>query len=376
MQDSTGEPMEIQDPEERVEALEKQLRVVDFILKGIKDGLIFIDASGLIGRINPVMEDILGIKDGEARGKDLRQALGDSELCPLISGSAGDSGRTVVIRDREFEVETTPLTGKNGERIGLVTIFHDVTEKKRLEQQRADFVSMVTHDLKSPLTTILGYTSLMREGGMGEMSPDIKESVQAIDRSGEKLLMLIDDFLALSRLDAGLAEPPGFSPVHLDNVAEGVVSSFWPEASRGGKLLDLYVEPNLPAVPGDARQLERLIANLVDNAMKFTLEKGRVRVSLVLLDEGEVAARTGEKPRTPGPQVELSVKDNGIGIAPEDVPRLFERYWRGRRSHGIRGSGLGLAIVKCVVEAHGGMLRVESAPGVGSTFFVWLPVAR
>jgi two-component system phosphate regulon sensor histidine kinase PhoR len=375
MCDLPKKPAEVQEFEERLTSLEKELSVADFIFRGIKDGLIFIDASGRVGRINPVMEEILGVKDKDIRGKYLHELLGGSNLCPMITGSAGGHVNLFAVKDREFEVETSQLTGGDGEHIGSVTLFHDITEKRRLEHQRADFVSMVTHDLKSPLTTILGYTALLLEGGMGEMTPDIKESVKAINRSGEKLLTLIDDFLALSRLDSGM-EPPTYMPVYLDKIAEDVVSSFWPEASRRGKLLELCVDPDLPAVMGDARQIERLLANLIDNAIKFTGERGCVRVSLALRDEHQVAERAGGKPGTPGPHVELAVKDNGIGISPEDVPHLFERYWRGRQSRGIRGSGLGLAIVKCSVDAHGGTLKVESAPGEGSVFYVWLPVKR
>jgi two-component system phosphate regulon sensor histidine kinase PhoR len=375
MQDLPKKTIEVQDLEKRLAYLEKELSVVDFIFKGIKDGLIFLDASGRVGRINPVMEEILGVLDKDIRGKYLHDLLGDSNLCPMIAGSAGGHGNLFTVKDREFEVETSQLTGGDGEHIGSVTLFHDITEKRRLEHQRADFVSMVTHDLKSPLTTILGYTALMLEGGMGEMAPDIKESVKAINRSGEKLLTLIDDFLALSRLDSGV-EPPTFMPVYLDKVAEDVVSSFWPEASRGGKLLELNIEPGLPVVMGDARQIERLLANLIDNAIKFTAERGRIRVTLALREEHQVAERSGEKPRMPGPHVELAVKDNGIGISAEDVPHLFDRYWRGRQSRGIKGSGLGLAIVKYTVDAHGGTLKVESALGEGSVFYVWLPVKR
>ncbi|HLB24713.1 MAG TPA: HAMP domain-containing sensor histidine kinase, partial [Nitrospirota bacterium] len=261
-----------------------------------------------------------------------------------------------------------------GRPLGVMSVFRDVTERRRLEQEKADFLSMVTHDLKSPLTTVLGYTALLLEGGMGELNADVGESVEAIDRSGKKLLSLIEDFMTLCRYDSGV-KAPAFAPVHMGRIAEAVVSSCWPEASRTGKLLELHAPPELPSVPGDPKQLERLLGNLIDNALKFTGRDGHIVVTLAVREEEDVAGKLGTKPVSRGRHLEVSVKDDGIGVPEAELPHLFERYWRGRQSGAFKGSGLGLAIVKCLADGHGASIKAESVEGSGSAFYVWLPLS-
>ena len=316
--------------------------------------MVYIDPSGKISRINTAMERILGRKKEEVLGSPLSKILGEAELCHLVTGRDGFS-----MYGSQYEVESIELKDANCSGLGLVAVFRDVTEIQRFERERADFLSMLTHDLKSPLTTILGYSVLIREGGMGAVTPEVKEAVEAIERSGRKLMGLIEDFLTLSRYDTGM-QPITPVPLRLEDLVSPLIDVYSAEAARNEKTLAYLAEPGLPPIMGDLKQLERLVTNLLDNAFKFTGRGGRISVEI----------------RTAADAIELKVIDNGIGIPAEEIPHLFDRYWRGSKSRGMRGSGLGLAIVKCVARMHDGSVSVKSEEGKGSEFCIKIPARK
>ncbi|HJQ83548.1 MAG TPA: HAMP domain-containing sensor histidine kinase, partial [Candidatus Binatia bacterium] len=236
-----------------------------------------------------------------------------------------------------------------------VGIFRDVGEKYAVEQLRADFLSMITHDIKVPLTVILGYTEMLTdpEPPPGEIPPDI---LTRIRESGETIHALVCNFLDLSRIEAGR--------MHLDprpfDVAEMLAHALehydW-NARRKGIALALDSEP-LPIV-ADESQLQRVVANLLGNAIKYTPSGGKVTVT-ASRQNGHVA---------------IAFNDTGRGIPADELPHLFEKYRRVREAKRTEGTGLGLFIARTIVQAHGGDIRVESAPGAGSTFTLVLPAA-
>ncbi|MGC2422953.1 MAG: PAS domain-containing sensor histidine kinase [Nitrospirota bacterium] len=355
----------------RIRELEEALFITGLIFQNLSDGLIYVDHSGKISRINLAMEKMLGKKEEEVHGRPLKEIVGEGELCHLLVAEPGVDGFS--LGGRQYDVEIIELKDKKREGLGLVAVFRDVTEKQRLEQERSDFLSMLTHDLKSPLTTIMGYTALMKDGSIGELPPVFQEPVAAIERGGKKLIGSIEDLLTLSRYDTGM-KPPVFIPLELSGVAKSAVEAIALDAARARKNLSFRAEPGLPQIMGDQKQLERLVMNLLDNALKFS-PTGAAGGS-----RGEISVELKQASLVPGQEaadaVELKVVDNGIGIPAEEIPFLFDRYWRGSKSRGLRGSGLGLAIVKCVAEMHQGAVSVQSEEGKGSEFSVVIPARK
>ncbi|HAH06431.1 MAG TPA: hypothetical protein DCM05_07880 [Elusimicrobia bacterium] len=231
-------------------------------------------------------------------------------------------------------------------------------EMRRLEEVRRDFVANVSHELRTPLASVKAYAETLREGALDDAANRL-EFVGEIERSADRMTRLVDDLLVLSEIESG-KRAPALETVSLMRVASEVAASLKPLAER--KRIGLRLDPfqGVPDVRADRGQLKQVLTNLVDNAIKYTGEDGTVRIQAAV-SEGRVS---------------LSVTDTGPGIAAEHLPRIFERFYRvdKARSRELGGTGLGLAIVKHLVEAHGGSVCVESEPGKGSAFRVFLPL--
>jgi two-component system phosphate regulon sensor histidine kinase PhoR len=244
-----------------------------------------------------------------------------------------------------------------GPLLGVVAVFHDLTELRRLERMRRDFVANVSHELKTPLTAIRGFAETLRGS---ELPPAQRHAyLDVVLRHAERLAQLIDDILELSRVE-GRQQP--FSPAEVDvaRVATVLVRDMQPQLEARRLRADLA-----PGARGsawaDRRAVEQILSNLLDNACKYTEPGGRIEVRVT----------------EAGGQLRLEVEDDGIGIPPEDLPRVFERFYRvdKARSRDLGGTGLGLAIVKHLAQAQGGEVSVRSRPGGGTTFTVVLPRA-
>ena len=235
----------------------------------------------------------------------------------------------------------------------------DLAQLRRSDQVRKDFTANVSHELRTPLAAVKAFAETLREGA-AEDPEHRAEFLDEIERNADSMARLVDDLLVLSALDSG-TRAPAAEPVDLMQVAAEVTATLKPLAAR--KEIALRMEPfrELPHVRGDRGQLKQVLTNLLDNAIKYTPEKGTVRLS--------AAGAEG--------RVTVSVEDTGPGIPPEALPRIFERFYRvdKARSRELGGTGLGLAIVKHIVESHGGSVSVESRVGEGSAFRVCLPAA-
>jgi two-component system, OmpR family, phosphate regulon sensor histidine kinase PhoR len=243
--------------------------------------------------------------------------------------------------------------------MGSVTVFHDVTSLKQLDEMKSGFVNMVSHELRSPLGTIVQQLSVILEGLAG----DLTEKQRAIlGRSSEKLrslLNLINDLLDIARIEGGRGIQQQ-TPLNIGDVLTQTVEFLRPKAENQRLELTLDLPSRLPSVLADPRSMEELFTNLISNAINYSPDGGSVRVF--------AAARGG--------CLEVSVSDSGVGIAPEEIPKIFDKFYRVKhpRTRQVIGTGLGLAIVRGIVESHRGVVEVESEPGVGSTFRVLLPV--
>ena len=241
---------------------------------------------------------------------------------------------------------------------GFIIVAHDVTETMRYEELRKEFVANVSHELRTPLTVIKGYVETLQDGAVDDR-PRAMQYLATVQKHTQQLTNLVNDLLNLSRLDAtaAIANP---THVSLQRIARRVADLHAPAAQRENH--GLTVHAGAAAVLGDSEQLERAVSNLVENAIKYTREGGKVDIVV----------------HSDGAQAIVEVTDNGIGIAADDVPRIFERFYRADRSRSreMGGTGLGLSIVKHIVQAHGGTIDVTSAPGQGSTFRMTFPAVE
>lgn len=239
----------------------------------------------------------------------------------------------------------------------------DITERKNFERQKADFYAMITHDLKSPLTAIIGYQELIRHRLKDSGDKELLEMSGAVERSADKLLKMAGDFLAVSRYESGRLNLVK-GKVDVGRILHYIADEFSIIARKAGQELELDISCELPEVMADEGLIERALHNLLSNAVSYTPRGGRITLGAKYLAEGDCAS------------LEISVSDTGPGIAPADRDKLFEKYYRASKSAGIKGAGLGLAIVKAVADAHGGSVELESEEGKGSTFRIIIPVDR
>jgi two-component system phosphate regulon sensor histidine kinase PhoR len=242
---------------------------------------------------------------------------------------------------------------------GAIVVLHDVTELRRLERVRQDFVANVSHEFKTPLTAIQGFSETLLAGAIDDPTNN-RRFLEIIRDHAIRLARLTDDLLKLARIEAGKLEVQ-FFPMGVIDLVERCAETALLKASRKQILLEIDVPPGLPLVRGDAALLRDVLQNLLDNAIQYTPSGGGIHVS----------AAAGER------EVVLTVADTGIGIPLADQERIFERFYRvdAARSREAGGTGLGLSIAKHIVEVHGGRLLVESEVGVGSRFSFSIPLA-
>jgi two-component system phosphate regulon sensor histidine kinase PhoR len=238
-----------------------------------------------------------------------------------------------------------------------LAVLHDITDVRRVEAVRRDFVANVSHELRTPLAAIKSVIETLESGAMEE--PEVaRDFLERADGEVDRLVRMVEELLELSRIESGEAAMEE-QRVDIGQVVRDSVTRLAPRATKQGLELTVSVEDDLPVVIGDAEHLERVVVNLVQNAIKFTPVGGRVVVEAARRDAG----------------VEVRVSDNGEGIFPEDLGRVFERFYKADRSRVSGGTGLGLAVAKHTVEAHGGSIMAESEPGKGATFSFILPGA-
>ncbi len=323
------------------------------------DAIVAVDAEGRITFANIAAERLFGRSHEELVGNPFAWVMPNEQVMDGLRASREDGRREVCLVERpnrqHLQVITSPLIG-GGEWTALV-VLHDLSDVKRVEQVRRDFVANVSHELRTPLASIKSVIETL-QGGALEDRRVAQEFLSRADAEVDRLAQMVEELLELSRIESGEV-PLAQLPVDVEQVLAGAVERLRPQAERKGLALTLEVAPNLPPIIGDADRLARAAANLIHNAIKFTPSGGSIRVSATLVAGA----------------ISVQVADTGVGIPPEELPRIFERFYKGDRARGGSGTGLGLAIVKHTVEAHGGRVRVESQLGLGSTFTFSIPVA-
>jgi two-component system phosphate regulon sensor histidine kinase PhoR len=325
------------------------------------EGLLLLDRSQKIHLANRAFKNLFGLKI-ELRGKTILEALRLHELEELVQRVQAEGQvfdyevKLPDLTERWLRVNASVISNSAGEREGMILVFHELTRLKQLERTREEFVANVSHELRTPLSLIKGYVETLLDGASHH--PEVaRRFLKIIERNANRLDLLIQDLLTISALESGRMTL-NLQPVDLRAVAEKVLGDL--RAKAGDKQVTLVNElPELP-IRADANRLEQVFANLVDNAIKYGRLNGKVTVSGQKLDHG---------------RLEIFVQDDGPGIPPESLDRVFERFYRvdKARSRDQGGTGLGLSIVKHIVQAHGGEVWARSEPGKGAAFFFTLP---
>jgi two-component system NtrC family sensor kinase len=332
---------------------EVELKKLETILTQIKDGIIVLDAENRPILVNRTVRDAFDLGDQDLSEVSLEKAFYHESLLQAFRGDLDVFFRIEIeIGERVYNVQVTELP-----EIGTVATLHDISYLKELDRIKTDFINTISHDLRSPLTAILGYVDLIKR--VGEVNQQQDEFIQRVQSSVHNITDLISNLLDLGRIEFGL--DLGVEPVSLLPLVSFTLDNIQSQVDKKEIKVHTDIQEPLPHVLGNATQLRQMIDNLFTNAVKYTLSGGDIKVK---------AYREHN-------HVIMQVMDNGIGIPLEEQSRVFDRFFRARNvSDDIRGTGLGLAIVKSIVDNHNGRVWVDSREGLGSRFTVMLPVNR
>lgn len=337
-----------------IEDLSDEKDKLSTVLETMTDGVIVVDADGQIELVNPSARALLGPSGAQVPGSQLIEAVRDHEIQEVVEASRQSGGleqaEVELMQPRRLLRALAIPLGEPGGRV-LLTV-HDLTRVSQLDTTRREFVSNVSHELRSPLASIKAMVETL-EGGALDERRQAEDFLGRIHRDVDRMTVLVNDLLELSRLESGHA------PLNLEPVALGPLIA---EAVAGlttgvGAQIESAIPTDLPFVVGEQNKLRQVLTNLLENALRAISVKGIVTVSAREMDL----------------MVEVRVADTGVGIAPEHIPHIFERFYKVDRARSEEGSGLGLAIVKHIVQAHGGEVRMESDEGAGSTFLFTIP---
>jgi len=374
------------------EELAREQQKVAAILEGMEDLLIAVDTEGRLMTVNRRVEEELGLARvdliGRALSEVIRADIPPEQLPCMVALKSAEPCRdityTLTLPGRSIPVlsSAAPLRENSG-LIGSVEIIRDISTLKALEQEKEDFVSMLSHDLKSPITAIVGSLDLVHDGLLGKVNAEQKEYLESAVESCAEMVEMIDTLLDVHKFEAGKMNM-AFKLDDPCTLLQKILNRYQPVASRAQLELVLEMAGNLPQVRFDRGKITRVIGNLLSNAFKFTAEGGKVIIGVEMIDNpATVISRIGKGlyPESSLPQggryLMVSVTDNGVGIPADSQESIFDRFAqaRNRLLGKTRGTGLGLAFCRKVMDAHHGFIWAESKEGYGSTFCVLLPAA-
>ncbi|MFF2450477.1 two-component system histidine kinase PnpS [Neobacillus sp. NPDC058068] len=349
--------------QELTKAHEMQQDRLTALIENMGSGLVLIDSRGYINLINKGYSDIFQVNTTDYLSKLYYEVIDQEEICYIVAEVFRTEQMVskqlhipLIIERKYFVVYGIPIIGTNNVWKGVLLVFHDITELKKLEQMRKDFVANVSHELKTPVTSIKGFTETLLDGAMNNQET-LEAFLSIILKESDRLQSLIHDLLELSKI-----EQQGFEltlqQVDLHPMLEEVIALLSGKAEAKNVALEFYSKQKHVLINGDFDRLKQVFINLIGNAITYTPSGGNVKI--ILLDYER--------------NVRIHVKDSGVGIKKEEIPRIFERFYRvdRDRSRNSGGTGLGLAIVKHLVEAHHGKISVKSDVGEGSEFILEL----
>ena len=332
-------------------ALNRRLGEMENILRQVNEGVLVVDKDQRIVSMNQALRETFELGEADFTGETVESVISNQGFLNALK-EGGDRHEMQTQVGRSFHVRVSRIP-----KVGIVASLHDISYLKELDRLKGDFVNTVAHDLRSPLTAILGYVELIER--IGPVNSQQEEFIKRVRSSVHNTTSLIDDLLKLGRVEAGGLDE--VTPVDMKLLVANSLAGFQPQLQKKGQTLRLRKVEDLPPVRGSRTQLSQLVDNLIANAVKYTPPAGEIRVRL----------------RREENQLILRVADSGPGIPLEEQSRIFEKFYRASNAPaGVHGSGLGLAIVKNIVDNHQGRIWVDSKPGEGAVFTVVLPVEK
>jgi len=346
---------------EQVTSLAEERGRLAAVLDHMADGVLITDGSGQVEMINAAAARLLNTNEEQALGRSFAQVVPHYPLIELWKTCCEQGEEQIemveVTRQGLFlQAIVTPFEEAGVE--GYLVILQDLTRIRRLETVRRDFISNISHELRTPLAGLKALVDTLRGGAIKDR-PAAKRFLKRMDAEVDALTQMVEELLELSRIESGQA-PLRLAPVPVSEVVVRPVHRLRPQAERGGLDLTVLLPPELPMVLADADRARLVLTNLVHNAVKFTPPGGQITV--------------GARPE--GEDIVFSVQDTGVGIPVDDLPRIFERFYKADRARSGGGTGLGLAIAKHIVQGHDGRIWAESIEGEGSSFYFTLSVAN
>jgi len=349
--------------QDKLQKLSNSLAESQALLGGMEEGVLILDLQGRVKKMNDSMLAILPQSFPADLDKHYLEVFRDPELNDLIqttlSSGQGQKRPLSFLSQpgKIYQVQSSLIRDPGSRSGGVVMVFHDVSEMKRLERVRQEFVANVSHELRTPLTAIRGYAEALLEENL-ESSLQAAEFLKVIERHAARMEKIVADLLLISQLES---PTPSLrkEPIAVREMLQAALDSVKPAGEAKRQILEWKCSAEIPALIGDSQKIHQMLVNLLQNAVNYTPEGGRI-----LLEVGKSEGG-----------IQFAVTDTGIGIPSADLPRIFERFYRvdKGRSRELGGTGLGLSIVKHIAEAHGGGVSVESRLGRGSKFTVTLP---
>jgi two-component system phosphate regulon sensor histidine kinase PhoR len=343
----------------QINDLEAERGTLEAVLQKMTDGVLIVDAQGEIQLINPAAEKMFSISESTSIGKPLIEVIRHHQPVEMWQ-HCRDTGQTQRI---DFEVGNRLLlqgiaTSLSPAVFGsTLLLFQDMTRQRQIETMRRDFISNVSHELRTPLAALKALTETLQTGAL-EDPPAARRFLEQMETEVDSLSLMVTELLELSRIESGRV-PLNLASTRPIDIINPAYERLRLQAERAGLTLSVECPDDLPAVRADATRVQQVVVNLLHNAIKFTPVDGKVIVGAVQQDQA----------------IRFTISDTGIGIAVEDLPRIFERFYKADRSRSTSGTGLGLAIARHLVEAHGGRIWVESEVGKGSSFHFTIPLA-
>lgn len=339
--------------------LESEQEKLYGILTAMSDGVIITDSQGIVQMVNPAAAMLFNVQEHQAIGHTLTEVLRHHSLVDLWKKSRETAEQQSLALDLGAEkisihVVISPMSGALQD--ASLIIIQDLTRLRRLETIRQDFVSNVSHELRTPLAAIKSLAETLDEGALEDESV-ARKFLSMMTKEIDSMSMIVQELLDLSKIESGRA-PLQKREISMEELLESVMDRMDHQAVRAGLTLSLQLQDPLPQINVDVDRIQQVLVNIIHNAIKFTPPEGKINICSSQKDN----------------EVQIEVHDTGIGIPDEDLPRIFERFYKGDRARSGGGTGLGLSIAKHVIEAHGGKIWAESRVGEGSSFYFTLPV--
>lgn len=368
---------------------EKAVSQSTAILQSLSDGVIVCDQNGSVITANPAAEKIIDRPIDELvtwnLGDLLRRLLGrrvsELPLDDLLKHPLDERAQprtlstTFQIGPRTISVTLDPVISTGEELLGAVAVFRDRTREVESDRLKTEFIGTVSHELRTPMTSIKGFTQLLTMGNLGPVNETQKEFLNIIQSNAERMIAIINDLLDITKIETGSVELE-IRPIHVAETLSKVLLDLQAKVNERQQTLTLSLPAGLPLVRADAHRFNQILFNLVSNAVKYTPRGGSITIEAHEVTAEAIPEDEREGLR-PGRYIQIDVRDTGVGIAPDDIPRIWERFYRTENPLKVEagGTGLGLSLVKPLVRLLGGRIWVESQINTGSTFSFVLPAA-